>query len=104
MPGYEGRSRRGLISLDIERSIAILSLITMITSHAAYSHAAGDRERPISAWVELPLAVVDRRHGHCPEPPSLVADPAFVPPTSTTILSPTRVQGSVTPAASLSPC
>ena len=32
MPGYEGQSRRGLISLDVERSIAILSLIA---SHVA---------------------------------------------------------------------
>ena len=70
MPGYEGRSRRGLISLDIERSIAICLLIT--------SHAAGDRERPISAWVVLPLAVEDLRHGHCLEQPSVVANPAFV--------------------------
>ena len=42
------------------------------------SHATGDRERPIRAWVVLPLGAVDLRHGHCPEPPSVVADPAFV--------------------------
>ena len=70
MPGYEGRSRRGLISIDIEHKIVICLLIT--------SHAAGDRERPISAWVVLPLAVEDLLHGHCLEQPSVVANPAFV--------------------------
>ena len=43
------------------------------------SHAAGDRERPISERLVLSLAVVDLRHGHCQNRIlSSLIDPAFV--------------------------
>ena len=58
---------------DIARCRAVDRDLSLITSHVA-----GNRERPISEWVVLSLAVVDLRHGQCPEPHSVVAVLAFV--------------------------
>ena len=96
MPGYEGRSRRGLISLDIERSIAICLWLPA-------TWQAIDRERPISVW-QMGGASAGRRRPTARSLPRTAFCRGWSGFRSTAFLSPTGVQGSVLHAASLSPC